>query len=159
MEFNLDQVKIRTATIDDLDTLYVFEQGVIDAERPFDPTLKLEPTYYYDLPAMITSGNIELVVAEINSKIIASGYARIEQSKWYLQHEQHAYLGFMYVHPDYRGLAINKKIIEALKSWAALQKITELRLEVYHGNNAAIRAYEKLGFQKHMVEMRLNTSE
>lgn len=159
MELELDQIVIRTATINDLEALYAFEQGVIDTERQFDPTLKREPTYYYDLPAMITSENIELVVAEVNSKIFASGYARIEQSKWYLQHEHYAYLGFMYVHPDYRGLGINQRIIETLKSWAALQNVTELRLEVYYGNTAAIRAYEKLGFDKHMIEMRLNTVE
>ena len=42
----MDQLKIRVATIKDLPLLLEFEQGVITAERPFDPTLKktLPPT-------------------------------------------------------------------------------------------------------------------
>ena len=31
---------VRKATLDDLPTLLLFEQGVIEAERPFDPTIK-----------------------------------------------------------------------------------------------------------------------
>ncbi len=30
------------------------------------------------------------------------------------KHERYAYLGFMYVHPDYRGKGVNSKIIEGL---------------------------------------------
>ena len=40
---------IRQARHTDLDTLFRFEQGVITAERPFDPTLKKDPIHYYDL--------------------------------------------------------------------------------------------------------------
>ncbi|MGB5500466.1 MAG: GNAT family N-acetyltransferase, partial [Maribacter sp.] len=31
----------------------------------------------------------------------------------------------------------------------------EIRLTVYDENHAAIRAYEKVGFKKHIIEMRL----
>jgi GNAT superfamily N-acetyltransferase len=65
----------------------------------------------------------------------------------------------MYVLPEYRGKGINKKIIEHLKNWASLQNIKELRLEVYYKNIPAIKAYEKIGFSKHMLEMRLNLDE
>ena len=150
----MDEVKIRKATLDDIETLLVFEQGVIRAERPFDKTLHEDPVNYYDIEAMIRADNIELVVAEIGEQIIGSGYARIEKSKHYLKHRVHAYLGFMYVVPEHRGKGINKKIINALKLWAQAQNITEFRLDVYHNNSAAIKAYENAGFVKHMIEMR-----
>lgn len=148
---------IRKATKEDLETLYKFEQGVIDTERAFDPTLKTGAINYYDLPGMIDSTDIELLVAESDDTIVASGYARIENAKIYLQHSVHAYLGFMYVVPEYRGKGINQKIIQALIEWANSREIFEIRLDVYYENISAIKAYEKIGFSRHMIEMRAHT--
>ncbi|MEO6611444.1 MAG: GNAT family N-acetyltransferase [Chitinophagaceae bacterium] len=150
----MEDISIRQASLHDLETLLLFEQGVISTERPFDPTLKQKDTRYYDLEAMIAAPHIELLVAESGGRVVASGYARIEEAKPYLQHTQHAYLGFMYVDPAYRGKGINKMIMDALKNWSLSNNITELRLDVYTENAAAIKAYEKFGFVKHMVEMR-----
>src|SRR6185503_3945064 len=146
----MNEIKIRPATLDDLGQLYDFEQKIIETERAFDPTLKKGRINYYDLREMITAPDVELVVAELNNTLIGSGYARIEKSKLYLSHEQHAYLGFMYVVPEHRGKGINKRIIETLKNWAYSRNIRELRLDVYYDNLAAISAYEKIGFTKHM---------
>jgi len=155
----MEEIITRKATINDLETLRRFEQGVISAERPFDPTLKNDPFNYYDLEFMIDAPHIELIVAEVNGELIGSGYARIETAEHYLQHEQFAYIGFMYVEPQHRGKGINKIILEALEKWALSQNITELRLEVYFNNTLAIAAYEKAGFAKHMIEMRLGLQE
>ncbi|MEB0261438.1 MULTISPECIES: GNAT family N-acetyltransferase [unclassified Mucilaginibacter] len=151
----MENITTRPATVADMDTLLQFEQGVISAERPFDPTLKEGHINYYDLNELITAPHIQLVIAELNGEIIGSGYARIETSKIYLQHPQHAYLGFMYVLPQHRGKGINKLVINALKEWSVQQGITEFRLEVYFGNVPAIKAYEKVGFNSHMIEMRM----
>ena len=151
----MEQVKIRKATLTDLDILLGFEQNIIETERPFDSTIKEENTNYYDLREMLVAEHIEVVVAEVDSEIIGSGYARIESSKIYLKHQKHAYLGFMYVKPNFRGKGVNKKIIEALKNWSVSQNVNELRLEVFYDNLPAIRAYEKVGFKKLMIEMRM----
>ncbi|MEO5893611.1 MAG: GNAT family N-acetyltransferase [Ferruginibacter sp.] len=152
----MEHFKTRKANLEDIDELYRLEQGVISAERPFDPTLKEDPIHYYDLYEMINAAHIELIVAEADNKIIGSGYARIEKSKAYSKHTEYAYLGFMYVHPDYRGKEVNKRVIEVLKDWVYQQNIKEFRLEVYYNNLPAIRAYEKIGFTKHMIEMRFS---
>src|SRR5687767_8337366 len=112
----VETINIRPANTEDLPTLFEFEQGVIEAERPFDPTLKQDPIHYYDLQAMIDSDDVQLLVAEIDGLLVGSGYARIEKSKIHYKHPHYAYLGFMYVRPHYRGKGINKKIIEALQS-------------------------------------------
>lgn len=154
---NMEKIKIRTARPGDTDTLLRFEQGVIIAERPFDSTLKDDPLHYYDIPYMIEADHIELLVAEQDNTLIGCGYARIESPrKHYLKHSLHGYLGFMYTHPDHRGKSVNKLIIEALKQWCMTKNITELRLDVYHDNLPAVKAYEKVGFKKHMIEMRNN---
>src|SRR6187397_3366297 len=155
----MDDITIRKASMIDLIQLLVFEQDLIKAERPFDPTLKPDPINYYDLRSLLASPLAEVVVAEADNKIIASGYARIDRSKPFLKHSTHAYLGFMYVLPDYRGRGINKKIMDALKNWAVSQNITEFSLEVYYDNTSAIKAYEKIGFSRYILEMRFNLDD
>jgi ribosomal protein S18 acetylase RimI-like enzyme len=39
------------------------------------------------------------------------------------------------------------------------KSVTELRLEVYSDNFAAVGAYERAGFSKHIIEMRLRLSD
>ncbi len=155
----MESINIRKAVAGDLEQLLIFERDIIKFERPFDPTVKPDPVNYYDLKAMLSSPNIEVVVAEINNKIIASGYARIDKSKPFLKHQHHAYLGFMYVLPEYRGRGINKLIIDILKNWATSQNINEFRLEVYYDNTPAIKAYEKMGFSRYSLEMRYNLED
>ncbi len=155
----MEQIMVRKATLKDMDTLLVFEQGVIQAERPFDSTLQSGHINYYDLKGMMVSPHIHLVVAELGDEIIGSGYARIENAKPYLKHKQHAYLGFMYVLSAHRGKGVNMKIIEALKEWSVSQNVTEMRLEVYPNNLSAIYAYEKAGFTGYMLQMRLGLEE
>ncbi|HEY1212653.1 MAG TPA: hypothetical protein VGE93_03375, partial [Bryobacteraceae bacterium] len=80
-------IHIRPATTADLPILLQFEQGVIAAERPMDPTIKEGPINYYNLPAMIASPDIQLLVAELDGTPIACGYARIEPAdRHYLKH-------------------------------------------------------------------------
>ena len=149
-------ITVRRATAADLPTLLRFEQGVISAERPMDPTIKDEPIHYYDLNAMLTATHIHLVVAEDgDGTLIGSGYARIDPSRHYLIHTHHAYCGFMYVDPAHRGKGVNQLIIDALKAWAKSKNLTELRLDVYTTNDAAIRAYEKAGFAPYLINMRM----
>ena len=134
---------IRKARTADLETLLRFEQGVIRTERPFDPTLKEGQIHYYDIRAMITANDVELVVAEQDGIVIGFGYARIEAAKPYLKHPVQAYLGFMFVEPTHRGKGINQMIISALKTWAHSRNVTELRLDVYHANANAIKGSAK----------------
>lgn len=148
-------VTIRQATPGDLAALLQFQQGVVEAERPFDPTLKDGSIQYYDIAALISSPDVHFLVAERGSDLVGCGFARIEAAKHYLKHPMHAYLGLMYVDPTHRGQSVNGKIVDALKTWCRARQISELRLEVYSGNRAAIRAYQKAGFAEHMVEMRL----
>ncbi|MFV8342140.1 GNAT family N-acetyltransferase [Flavobacterium sp. XS2P39] len=151
----MDNITIRKAHPNDLEKLLEFEQGIITAERPFDPTLKEGKIHYYDIEKMISAPHIEVVVAQIDSEIIGSGYARIEAAKPYLNHKLYAYLGFMYTAEKHRGKGVNARIIDALKDWCRSQEILELRLDVYDDNSPAIKAYEKVGFKKHLLNMRM----
>lgn len=67
MNIELSKVIIRDAVAGDLHALLEFEQGVLTAERPFDPTLRAKTTYY-DLEVMLASENVKLLVAELKNR-------------------------------------------------------------------------------------------
>lgn len=148
-------MEIRKATPGDLPVLLAFEQGVIRAERPMDPTLRKGPLNYYDLRALIQDPDARVTVAETQGRVVASGFGLVKGARHYLDHDRYAYLGFMYTDPGFRGRGINALILEDLKEWARAKGLGEIRLTVYADNLPAIRAYEKAGFKKHILEMRL----
>ncbi|KIO77287.1 acetyltransferase [Pedobacter lusitanus] len=150
----MEQIIIRKAALSDLDILLQFEQGVVEAERPFNPTLNITGVNYYNIYELITAPHIEMLVAVSGDEVVGSGYARIENAKPYLKFDRYAYLGFMYVAPSHRGKGVNKAILAGLTSWSKAQGITELRLEVYLENDIAVKAYEKAGFTKLYAQMR-----
>ncbi|UKB83409.1 GNAT family N-acetyltransferase [Chryseobacterium sp. MEBOG06] len=147
---------IREATEKDLEILLTFEQGIVTAERPFNSTLKDGEIHYYDLSEFIKSPDAILIVAEEDNEIVGSGYALIKKpEKDYNNFENYAYLGFMYVKPEYRGKGINKVITDELVGWSKSKGISEVRLDVYTQNESAIKAYEKAGFEPLLLTMRL----
>ncbi|MBQ4916136.1 GNAT family N-acetyltransferase [Maribacter sp. MMG018] len=150
-----EHIIIREAQKTDLPLLLQCEQGVIAAERPFDPTIRNGAITYYDLLDLMENSRAIVLVACDEDKVVATGYALEKPAKHYLDHEVYAYLGFMYTDPEYRGQGINGAIMDRLKKWSLSKGLTELRLTVYNDNEHAIRAYEKVGFKKHMIEMRL----
>ena len=151
----MDELVIREAQIDDLNTLLEFEQALVLAERPYDECIRQDPVHYYDLQELIQDPDVAVVVAEYKGEIVSSGSCRARKARIYLDHQEYAYLGFMYTLPDYRGRGINRQIIDYLSNWAVKRDLYELRLTVYDENTAAIQAYEKAGFSKHIVEMRM----
>ena len=151
----MSDIIIRDAEMSDLETLLRFEQNIVNSERPFDSTLRSGEIHYYPIRDMITDPQVKIIVVVFEGQIIGSGFARIEKALPYVAHLQHAWLGFMYVEPQHRGKGIVGIIIEELRKWAASRNITEMRLDVYHNNLPAFRAYEKAGFERHLVQMRM----
>lgn len=151
----MTDLTIRPATSEDLPMLRIFEQGLIEAERPFDPTIKEAPVRYYDLEKLLVDKDSEILVASMGSEIVACGMVLIAQARAYLNHENYANIRFLYTKPSYRGQGINALIIAQLAAWARQQNLSEIRLTVYQDNLSAIKAYQKVGFEKHIIEMRL----
>ena len=152
----MSSISIRKATLNDLETLLEFEQGVVEAEKPLDPFLGEGTLNYYNIPALISEEHVHFLVAVCNQEIVACGYARIDNSKVYQKNPQHGYVGFMYVKPNFRGQRISTLILESLKYWAKEKALEELRLDVYNNNIGAVKAYERFGFTKILVNMRMD---
>ncbi|MEM9572285.1 MAG: GNAT family N-acetyltransferase [Pseudomonadota bacterium] len=150
---------VRSARLDDLPTLLAFEQGIIQAERPFDHMLKPDPISYYDIGEMIEAADAEVAVAEFEGRLIGSGYAKKKRSRHYLSPEYHAFIGFLYVDPEFRGRGVNQNVLDHLFEWARQNELPEVHLTVYPANQSAVRAYEKVGFEPYLLEMRKNLDE
>ena len=147
--------RLRPATLAELPILLNFEQGIVKAERPFDPTLKKGEIHYYDIGELILSDDAEVLVVEFNTEIVGSGYAKILTAKDYLDHDKYSFLGFMFVKEAHRGNGVNKMILDGLIAWSDSKGVKEIKLQVYDDNAPAIKAYTKAGFKKYLVEMRL----
>ena len=155
----MDKTKIREAKLSELSKLLEIEQLIIDAERPFGENLKKGKIHYYDIENLIRNDNSIVLVAISDDQIIASGYAKVKESRSYLEDDYHAYLGFMYVAPNHRGKGINKLLIRKLVDWGKEKGMTVFNLEVLNENTRAINAYKKMGFQKKLVEMIMNLDD
>ena len=152
----MTEVVYRPAVEADLVTLLAFEQGVIAAERPFNDTVKPGVVHYYDLATLIASDESLVVVAEHDGRAVGTGHASEKRSLGYLKHDRHAYLGLMYVEPEYRGQGIVQNIMTTLIEWARARGLTDYYLDVFTGNESAIQAYENFGFRKSLIEMKLH---
>ncbi|WP_335731368.1 GNAT family N-acetyltransferase [Psychroserpens sp.] len=153
------KIEIRQAEISDLVVLKKFEQEIIRFERHFDPNLRKDPIEYYDIVNLIKREDAMMLVATINSEIVGSGYALTKNNQTFYKNSEYAYLGFMYVLPEYRRRGVNGKIIDRLISWSRNRGLTEVQLNVYSENISAINAYKKKKFKPSGLNMILNTVE
>jgi GNAT superfamily N-acetyltransferase len=142
-------INIRPATLHDLDVLLQFEQGLIQAELPMDDLITTSQTiHYYDIPGLIVSEHILLLVAETGSRVIGCGYGKTVENPVWMTEKQHGYIGFMFVEDAYRGQGISKQIIARLCDWFRTKNLKEVRLQVYEKNPAAIKSYQGSGFKE-----------
>ena len=147
-------LSVRSAIPADIPTLREFEQGIVKAERPFDETLRPDPITYHDIEKLVDSPDSELAVAEFEGRLIGCGFAVKKVSRHYTEPEYHALLGCMYVVEEFRGQGVIQAVQQYLMDWAKNNGLLEIRLTVYPGNNPAVKAYEKAGFEAHILEMR-----
>lgn len=149
------EVTFREALPSDKETLLLLEQQVVEAERPYNADIRGEGAYYYNIDELIASEQACLLVGLVGDQIVATGYAQLRESKGSLVHDKHSYLGFMLVLEEFRGLGINKLIMDLLLTWSRDQGASHVYLDVYDENESAVKAYKKVGFEKSLVEMKL----
>lgn len=155
----IDELTLRVAASGDLEALERFQQGIVSAERAFDPLLRESDVRYYDIAAMLRDPGVHLLLAEAGGRPVGCAFARIDTAKPWLRHAREGYLGLMFVEESWRGRGVNARLIAVLEEWCRTQGVSEMRLEVYADNLAALRAYRKAGFRPSMLEMRKSGSD
>ena len=152
-------LRIRQATLNDLEILLQFEQLLIDYERNLTSHIKDGRINYYDIESFIKKPDATVIVAETNGEIIGSGYALISSNKIYKTPDKYVYLGFMYVKEEHRGKGVNKRIMNKLIEWGKKSGHHIFKLDVYSNNSSAINAYQKAGFKGEELNMILNLKQ
>ncbi|MCP4788913.1 MAG: GNAT family N-acetyltransferase [Gammaproteobacteria bacterium] len=146
----------RQAQINDLPLLLQMEQKLMNAERAYDADIKAEKCHYYDFDQLLQDDQAQVLVMEVDNNVVGMGYVQLRVSKPAHQHHRYGYMGAMYVAPKHRGEGRISQLIEQLVAWSKEQGVSNFYLDVYHDNLSAVKAYNKLGFQPCLLEMKLN---
>lgn len=92
---------------------------------------------YFNLPG----GGFFLLVKENDEIIGTSGCLKLSNKEGVLKR--------FYIHKDYRGTGVAKKLLEASINKAKEMGLSRLVLDVSRNNKRAIRFYEKNGFMRY----------
>ncbi len=76
-----------------------------------------------------------------------------------IEGDRYPYIFLLYVHPDYRLQGIGTALMQKAEDWARERGDRQVGLQVFVQNQAALRLYEKLGYQPQSVFMVKQFSE
>jgi [ribosomal protein S18]-alanine N-acetyltransferase len=128
------EVKIETATIKVLDTLSKIEQQCFDQEA----FTKRQIAY------LLTDYNTIAFVAKANGDVAGFIIAQVEIE----ENSSFGHIITINVSPSFRHKGIAHQLLQEIEKLLKEKGITESHLEVREDNNAAIKLYQKNGYQK-----------
>ena len=159
---------IREATAADLERIHAMQVALAEAEHPHDSNIDMAgiPTAekwghvgYVDMAAKLASEDAVVVVAEVGGRAIGVCYAEITADKAWSLVDNYGYVGCVFVESSHRGGGPQgpwPRMLAFLEAWVVSKGVSQLRLEVYSSNAAAVRAYEKAAFKPSIITMHKN---
>ena len=112
---------------------------ILELEAELDPLYPRASRHGYSVDKLIAQGVIFFVVRCDGAPAGCGGVQ--------LFGAEYGELKRMYVRPQWRGLGLAKQLLERLEDYARGQQIGLLRLETGIHQHAAIRLYERMGYQ------------
>lgn len=85
-------------------------------------------------------------IAEVEGSAVGAIAVVREWSDW--NNAAYWWIQFVYVRPERRGGAVVRELVERVRAEARSAGAPEVRLYVHGENARAIRAYEKIGFER-----------
>ena len=126
------EIKIETATIRLLDTLYQIEEQCFSEEA----FTKRQIAY------LLTDYNTIALAAKTQNEVAGFIIAQVETDE-----TEYGHIITVNVALNYRHKGVATKLLHETESLIKDRGISECRLEVREDNNAAIKLYHKLGYQ------------
>ena len=126
------EIKIETATIRLLDTLYKIEEQCFNEEA----FTKRQIAY------LLTDYNTIALIAKIQTDIAGFIIAQVETDN-----TEYGHIITLNVALNYRHKGIATKLLQEIENLLKDRGIIECRLEVREDNNIAVKLYHKLGYQ------------
>lgn len=138
-------VKVRKADINDLKKLINF---TIEEAREAEGSDKVSDTLENGIQAALEDNSkaVYWVITDENDIPFGNVSALREWSDW--NAGWYWWIQSMYISPGFRGKGYIQLLIDAVKAEMNKENGLELRLYVHKDNKTAIRAYEKIGFEK-----------
>lgn len=150
---------IRKATIDDLGLISGMQVKLALHERRTDKLLKQKGKIRFNTARitqrLITSSGGECFIAEIDHKPVGMCLVEIlDNTARFSEYKKRGYISEIYVKSGYRRQGIGTRLMEEAIGWFKQNGLVDIRLKVFSLNINAMKAYDKMGFEDRMVEMR-----
>jgi len=142
-------IKIRKATIKDLDGIWILVKKLINFFHELDNCYKSSSqrrSIRVFLKKTFKDKNTEIFIAEDNKIIV--GYMMINVSKAQQRYsfDKLGSVWDVYVEEKYRKKGITKKLLKEALKWFRLKGVENIDLSVDKKNNVGIKTWRKLGF-------------
>ena len=96
----------------------------------------------------------QLYAAIFSDQIIGFAYGTIRFTPPYIGGERVGFVGGLYVLPEYRSKGIGEQLYNHLETWFKTKKTHSFELQVLCGNHSGMKFWEKLGYQRELLQMR-----
>ena len=150
-------VKIRKATIKDLDILHDMHKELIEYEFEVDPLIKKSNSYYSqakkDYKAALSKRNQIFFIAESNETVLGYIYGWIEKPPKCFIPNKRGYICDAYVKPEGRRKGVGKKLTSEIIKHFSSKDVSWIKLGVYAKNVNSVKIWRKLGFEDYIIEM------
>lgn len=151
-------MEIRKADLKDFDELLKLKLESKEEERKFNNSLKpvqdVKDYYEVYLRNDLSSDWRAVFVAEENNSMIGLAVGKIYRTLRVAGHERSGYLSNVYVKKEFRRKGIGLELTKEILNWFKQKGSTNVTLEIYPGNTAAVGLYQKFGFKNHCFIMK-----
>jgi [ribosomal protein S18]-alanine N-acetyltransferase len=127
------EIRIETANFKQLDKLYTIEEQCFNEEA-----FSRQQIAY-----LLTDYNTIALAAKNNADIAGFIIAQIEVE----DNTEFGHIVTLNISPNFRKKGVATKLLQEIQSLLKKRGINECRLEVREDNHAAIKLYQKLGYQ------------
>lgn len=143
-------IRIRTATPDDLDMVLRLDELLFQYDAQYDDTLDFGWTRSEEGIAFFTdriSGTEGVAfIAEHEEHVVGYLCGAITDTYSYRRIKRIAELECMFVQPSCRGKGAGSLLVNAFLDWVRAQDIHDVRIEASAENETAIGFYKRMGF-------------
>lgn len=151
-------MEIREATIKDFDEILKIKLEAKEEEREFNQFLKpvrdVKEHYEKYLRNDLASEWRAVFIAENNSKLIGLVVGKIYRTLKISGYERSGYISNVYIKKEFRRKGIACKLVEEVIKWFKQRGATNITLEIYKSNKAAISLYHKFGFLEYYIMLK-----
>jgi len=154
-------VKIRKATLKDLDVLYNLNVELAKYEFRFDPVKKKprkKKRYihsYEDLRKKLKKKDCHFFIAEDQGKTIGFIEGCVENSPPFYKYPRKGNIGPTFIKKEYRNKGVGKKLVKEMLGRFKSKNIKWIQITTHAKNTKSIKFWKKMGFKEYSVRMNL----